>query len=442
MVLDDLAASPSSASSAMSNFVKSFQDRMDMRECFPPGEVDTALRRLLEYIRHRQPDDIGTARALSCIKLLTRCRSELDSLVDQQTVSMIFDLALRSPLPTSSCQDSVLNQAIRVLINICIIRQNDVMPVIHAQRAHVALLDLIARLDLSPSTDEVLFSLCRLLFYMTLDGDVQRELRDNMNAVSLLADVFANRTSVCEPGLLATAASPVCSEMCSALAELLHVLFALGSSRQCQADCQPVWKRITPSLLTLLMADGNDLLQLPHSQLVELPRTKHFALMLDIINIFFCFDPPSMGPLFETEVVHRILSILDIQARFNTSNVEDALVPVLTVLELLGAANDGVARTAKRFVFGEEWADNTDLKYECKSDDDKDFPPGDVPLKAILRTHITTFNPSLKRAVSEFLFTICGKQPGEYIRLVGFGNAIGLLAEMQLPGFEVPMQSI
>lgn len=31
---------------------------------------------------------------------------------------------------------------------------------------------------------------------------------------------------------------------------------------------------------------------------------------------------------------------------------------------------------------------------------------------------------------------------GEYIRLVGFGNAIGLLAEMQLPGFEVPMQSI
>lgn len=158
-------------------------------------------------------------------------------------------------------------------------------------RAHVALLDLIARLDLSPSTDEVLFSLCRLLFYMTLDGDVQRELRDNMNAVSLLADVFANRTSVCEPGLLATAASPVCSEMCSALAELLHVLFALGSSRQCQADCQPVWKRITPSLLTLLMADGNDLLQLPHSQLVELPRTKHFALMLGSASRMW-FAPP------------------------------------------------------------------------------------------------------------------------------------------------------
>jgi len=58
-----------------------------------------------------------------------------------------------------------------------------------------------------------------------------------------------------------------------------------------------------------------------------------------------------------------------------------------------------------------------------------------LSLRALLLPHCTTIKYRIKRCVGELLFTLCDEQSNEFIRLCGFGNAIGLLAEKGLPGF-------
>jgi len=56
-------------------------------------------------------------------------------------------------------------------------------------------------------------------------------------------------------------------------------------------------------------------------------------------------------------------------------------------------------------------------------------------LKSMLLPHMTSSNYNLKQIVTEFLWELCGTDSNEFTRLVGFGNAAGLLAERGFPGF-------
>lgn len=47
---------------------------------------------------------------------------------------------------------------------------------------------------------------------------------------------------------------------------------------------------------------------------------------------------------------------------------------------------------------------------------------------------LTTWG-NVRRLVGELLFSVCENDSSEYIRLCGFGSAVGLLADKGLPGF-------
>lgn len=56
-------------------------------------------------------------------------------------------------------------------------------------------------------------------------------------------------------------------------------------------------------------------------------------------------------------------------------------------------------------------------------------------LRTLLLKTVLTLRVTLKSSVSEFLYNLCEKDTHEYIRLCGFGCAVGLLADKGLPGF-------
>jgi len=62
-------------------------------------------------------------------------------------------------------------------------------------------------------------------------------------------------------------------------------------------------------------------------------------------------------------------------------------------------------------------------------------PSRTQPLRTFLLQSVTSFQMNLKTTVSEFLWQLCQEDSHTYIRLAGFGNAVGLLADKGLPGF-------
>eukprot|EP00474_Spongospora_subterranea_P011083 CRZ11541.1 hypothetical protein [Spongospora subterranea] len=445
MGLEILAVSSQLFPEAMQIFLDKHEGSADIKSCFKDGEVKSALEILIKFLV--APNNISNsvkARALSCIKLLTRARTELEILLEETNLSIILDLALELPEDNIDFSaNSVINQAVRVVINLCIIHQSGTLPVLHRQRCHVVLLSLLSRIPLGEATDETLFSLARLLFYMSLDTDVQAQLRGELDALPIFAAILVNRNRACSPGQVASLRlNSNSATLCMALSEVIHVMFAVGSSPN--SGSPQMWQMLTGTLLELLMSDNVDILELKASAVLELIKSPYYSLMLDIVNLLFCFNKDSLVPLMEKQVMRRIFSLLEIQARYNCQSVESALVPILTVTETICSLNPEVAKAAKVFVFGEEFANNKSLKYEFESGDttlsvaaNGEVPP---PLCKILTRMITTFEPNLKRAVSQFLYTLCEKRSDEYIRVVGLGNAMGLLSELQLPGYQVPLQ--
>jgi hypothetical protein len=72
---------------------------------------------------------------------------------------------------------------------------------------------------------------------------------------------------------------------------------------------------------------------------------------------------------------------------------------------------------------------------------EKVVDPDPLCLRSLLLAQVITLHFGLKQSVSDFLYAVVGDDSSEYIRLLGFGNAVGLLAEKGLPGFAGMLKS-
>jgi hypothetical protein len=72
---------------------------------------------------------------------------------------------------------------------------------------------------------------------------------------------------------------------------------------------------------------------------------------------------------------------------------------------------------------------------------EKVVDPDPLCLRSLLLGLVITLHFGLKQSVSDFLYAVVGDDSSEYIRLLGFGNAVGLLAEKGLPGFAGMLKS-
>ena len=173
-------------------------------------------------------------------------------------------------------------------------------------------------------------------------------------------------------------------------------------------------------------------------------------------------------------VLHRALLL----AKAERKEEENLVTPVLTALTGVARESRALRRLVKVAVFSEAAVDAQQQQQGPAGGAQSFVPAGSVSeeqldadpqsLRALLLPYSTTVKYRLKAAVGEFLFQLCDEQctrtatadsaacrsgqsvsliglrslslltmrgaANEYIRLCGFGNAIGLLAERGLPG--------
>jgi len=166
------------------------------------------------------------------------------------------------------------------------------------------------------------------------------------------------------------------------------------------------------------------------------------AIKLQLINLFIMPGVRTLLPTRGTPVLQGMADILDRQAKLDPNYPTDHILSILTVLLTVSKASAEARSHFKRYVFREDadkppgYKPNKNMdppKYvNIRTMKDKN---GNWNLRAILTKHICSFNMNLKHTLSEFLFVLCGEESGEYIRLLGFGSAAGLLADKGLPGF-------
>lgn len=72
---------------------------------------------------------------------------------------------------------------------------------------------------------------------------------------------------------------------------------------------------------------------------------------------------------------------------------------------------------------------------------ERDVDTNQYTLRSLVSKYVTHLDVEIKSSISELLYILCDSNTEEYIRLLGFGRAIGLLSAKGLPGFNVSYQT-
>jgi len=117
---------------------------------------------------------------------------------------------------------------------------------------------------------------------------------------------------------------------------------------------------------------------------------------------------------------------------------EDRMSPILIGLTKIAELNSDVRDLLKRIIFGKNAFAPPNSKTAMGpfgKEKDRQASRNPHSLRAQLVQYITSYRMNLKSVVSEFFWTLANKESQEYMRLVGLGNAVGLLTDKGLPGF-------
>eukprot|EP00808_Paulinella_micropora_P021626 g71109.t1 len=115
------------------------------------------------------------------------------------------------------------------------------------------------------------------------------------------------------------------------------------------------------------------------------------------------------------------------------------MIPVLTALGRLAKLSGEARAAGKREVFGAHQrrrlheGPNGMAPFGQKRDHEGKRNPWS--LRFLLSEHITSFDSVIKDLVCEFLFQLAEESAEEYMRLVGIGYGVGLMAQKGVPGF-------
>lgn len=142
--------------------------------------------------------------------------------------------------------------------------------------------------------------------------------------------------------------------------------------------------------------------------------------------------------------VQGLMEVLDCMARrpvTRRGEQEENLTPIFLVLKLLFERCEPARDYGARYIFGRRGspeareAGGGALGMQPQGQKDERRDPKPSWCKAVIVACMTSFSMHLKPAAEEMIWAMVGEQSNEFIRLLGFGNAVGLLANKGLPGF-------
>jgi hypothetical protein len=152
----------------------------------------------------------------------------------------------------------------------------------------------------------------------------------------------------------------------------------------------------------------------------------------------------------DTRALQRLLNMAHAGACSHRSVLRDNCAPILMVLSTVAGKSRECRRFFRRCVFHQfAFIGGRDKRqYDVSMN-----PAGDagetstssastspaalatLSLKELLLRNVTSFDAHIKAMTSELLWVVCDQDTHDYMRLTGFGNAVGLLADKGLPGF-------
>lgn len=273
----------------------------------------------------------------------------------------------------------------------------------------------------------------------TTSVDATEEATVALEEVTLNSTPEVSATSA--PSQSATAAAP---SVASSSSPAPAAPASSASSSSAAASFVPVQRQQTRILLAQMSNETDG-----ESALVQLQR--------DVSHLLIGSDGPKAIPMLESDgctAFHGLMQLLHrslILAGSNKRDGELLLLPIISALSPLVRDSETLRAHAKRCIFLDLATPPTEVNgapYK-KADannyamtpagaiSEKITDPDPLSLKSLVLTWVISLNFNVKQAVSELLYRICSEDTSEYIRLLGFGSAVGLLAEKGLPGFSM-----
>lgn len=382
---------------ALGAMIKQYGDCLDVTSCAIEADTCTTVVQLL-----RQRCASPTVAVLEGIKIMTRFRHGLDLLLEADFFQQMLGLE----------EAALLNQSLRILVNLGTLHQTRTVALLKEVRAHERVLQIIQTHGSSLHLDFVCF---RLVLFCALDETAAAYLSKHLFPIAI--DYVLQLST---PGFQDDA------EKHALLTEVLKAMFIIHSSSPYAGDKSTLIDRVVDILAYRVHKEHIDASSRSESQ-SRLLRTK-----VQCVNLMYCESTPAPVLSENTAVLDGMLELLDVLC--HEPEFAPGLPPMLLVLRGLALTSTKAQSYLKRGLFG-AWADTN-----AASDEDTMQPAGHdasdtTSTKAVLLKHITSFNTLLKTSSSEFFFALANQESDEYVRLVGFGNAAGLLAEKGFPGF-------
>jgi len=182
----------------------------------------------------------------------------------------------------------------------------------------------------------------------------------------------------------------------------------------------------------------------------------HFPGLISI-KIKLCnvalYDGDILGmnlPVESADAVCKLMEFYCMQTRQETHTAQQ-VAAMMMFLKAVCKYNGKVRMEIKRYIFGDD-AETDKSDDEEEEEDENEHPvetrnkmmkpkhldevkKGETTIKNYLIECCTSVNYNIKRTVAEFLFSLCGDNQQEMIRLCGLGNAIGIFVDKGIPGF-------
>ena len=403
------------------------------------NEINTPIMEfILSQLTSQSLSPQGQRDAITALKLLSRTRKGMEPIFKAENCKFLLQTCL-SYLHKS--EEETAQDCLKIVVNSVVVHQSETLATLHSIKAH----EYAVQLFTETKDYSFLFVISRILFYTCLEKQTVVSLIEEHSFFDSLFSRFMAATS---PGFQL---DPI---TCRFVSECLKVLFMLNSEKpfsSCEksenSETLKKWdkKEITERFGEIMKLQLSE--EVLNTRDLGTPLSPGlYPVKMDLVNLMWTENtspPPSFSE--DPEILQGFLQLLTVQSQTERESAESALSALLFVLRGLCCTNHFACKFFKESLFGvyayasgeedgveidENTASEKAMRPAGFEDDAKDS------LKTLLCAHLTSFQMTLKSAAGEFFYALAGEDASEYVRLVGFGNAAGLLAEKGLPGFE------
>eukprot|EP01083_Nonionella_stella_P084217 233087_1 len=434
ILVDGNSSGSSDWTKALEEFNSTFAAAFEFDESFTADSLKSVIDFLMRQIKRfsEKSDDSwspdAVALSMTTIKIFTRTKIGLESLYSAQVFSTLMKMACIDDDQKHNFGDL----AGSIILNLCIIGREKGIECLKGSPLLETSISIIQ--GNSSMISRAIF--CRILAFSCSDSTWA------LNAVKnskVYETVLKEMIKVSENSKFFLEKDP-CMLFCECWKVICHISM---HDEQVSADLvkgldEDILKQTTDVIVNVLSLPLESDPEFESKTNADVPIPNISWAKIAVVDALIFIRNDRAALVTSLKVLEGLGELLEFQAK-RKGSPETQLAPLLLLLTGLCKGSKESMTYFRHLIWGPKCDEK---KPESESSSSKD-PPMEAPksdyeseLRDKLIEHITTYQMTLKTTVSDFLFALCYDESPEYILRVGFGNAVGLMAEKGFPGFE------